>query len=146
MVSQSQVNVVFGLEGTVNEIMVLNEKYDVEYNPVYWPYMDFGWPSHQEHIAKLCDDMHALDDILQTQSMMCFMTAFRHWVRDTSIPKAEFTFPVSRFLFIGMLRDWIATGAWPYNRPCVQQYVGKSQSCMVISGRLIVHAPVFRIL
>ena len=33
-------------------------------------------------------------------------------------------------------------GAWPYNRPCAQQYVGKSQSCMVISGRLIVHAPV----
>ena len=32
------------------------------------------------------------------------------------------------------------TGAWPYNRPCAQQYVGKSQSCMVISGRLIVHA------
>ena len=33
------------------------------------------------------------------------------------------------------------TGAWPYNRPCAQQYVCKSQSCMVISGRLIVHAP-----
>ena len=32
------------------------------------------------------------------------------------------------------------TGAWPYNRPCAQQYVGKSQSCMFISGRLIVHA------
>ena len=29
----------------------------------------------------------------------------------------------------------------PYHRPCAQQYVGKSQSCMVISGRLIVHAP-----
>ena len=27
------------------------------------------------------------------------------------------------------------TGAWPYNRPCAQQYVGKSQSCMVTSGR-----------
>ena len=25
---------------------------------------------------------------------------------------------------------------------CAQQYVGKSQSCMVISGRLSVHAPV----
>ena len=35
-----------------------------------------------------------------------------------------------------------ATGAFPYNRPCAQQYVGKSQSCMVISGRLIVHAHV----
>ena len=34
------------------------------------------------------------------------------------------------------------TGACPYNRPCAQQYVGKSQSCIVISGRLIVHAPV----
>eukprot|EP01048_Picozoa_sp_COSAG05_P019018 COSAG05_NODE_2892_length_2535_cov_2.408867_5_plen_172_part_00 len=34
------------------------------------------------------------------------------------------------------------TGACPYNRPCAQQYVGKYQSCMVISGRLIVHAPV----
>eukprot|EP01048_Picozoa_sp_COSAG05_P019165 COSAG05_NODE_2943_length_2479_cov_1.322269_1_plen_256_part_00 len=34
------------------------------------------------------------------------------------------------------------TGAWPYNRPCAQQYVGKYQSCMFISGRLIVHAPV----
>ena len=33
-------------------------------------------------------------------------------------------------------------GAWPYNRPCAQQYVGKYQSCMVRSGRLIVHAPV----
>ena len=32
------------------------------------------------------------------------------------------------------------TGACPYNRPCAQQYVGKSQSCMVISGRLLVHA------
>ena len=27
-----------------------------------------------------------------------------------------------------------AAGAWPYNRPCAQQYVGKSQSCMVISA------------
>ena len=35
-----------------------------------------------------------------------------------------------------------ATGACGYNRPCAQQYVGKSQACMVISGRLIVHAPV----
>ena len=34
------------------------------------------------------------------------------------------------------------TGACPYNRPCAHQYAGQSQSCMVISGRLIVHAPV----
>ena len=34
------------------------------------------------------------------------------------------------------------TGACPYNRPCAQQYIGKYQSCMVISGRLIVRAPV----
>ena len=34
------------------------------------------------------------------------------------------------------------TGAWRYNRPCAQQYVGKSQSCMVTSGRLFRHAPV----
>ena len=40
------------------------------------------------------------------------------------------------------LHDAITTGACPYNRPCAQQYVGKSQSCMVISGRLIGHAPV----
>ena len=33
-------------------------------------------------------------------------------------------------------------GACTLNRPCAQQYVGKSQSCMVISGRLMVHAPV----
>ena len=33
-------------------------------------------------------------------------------------------------------------GACTINRPCAQQYVGKSQSCMVISGRLLVHAPV----
>ena len=39
------------------------------------------------------------------------------------------------------LAMYIATGAWPYNRPCAQQYVGKSQSCMVISGRLIVLSP-----
>ena len=32
------------------------------------------------------------------------------------------------------------TGACTINRTCAQQYVGKSQSCMVISGRLIVHA------
>ena len=32
------------------------------------------------------------------------------------------------------------TGACPYNLPCAQEYVGKSQSCRVISGRLIVHA------
>ena len=37
---------------------------------------------------------------------------------------------------------WQHTGACGYNRPCAHQYVGKSQSCMVISGRLIVHAPV----
>ena len=29
--------------------------------------------------------------------------------------------------------------ALPSHRPCAQHYVGKSQSCMVISGRLIVH-------
>eukprot|EP01048_Picozoa_sp_COSAG05_P033423 COSAG05_NODE_13390_length_432_cov_0.933934_2_plen_67_part_01 len=40
------------------------------------------------------------DDILQTQSMMCFMTAFHHWVRDTSIPKAVSEFPVPRHLFL----------------------------------------------
>ena len=34
------------------------------------------------------------------------------------------------------------TGACTINRPCAQQYIGKSQSCMVMSGRLIVHAPV----
>ena len=34
------------------------------------------------------------------------------------------------------------TGACTINRPCAQQYVGKSQSCMFISGRLIPHAPV----
>ena len=28
------------------------------------------------------------------------------------------------------------TGAWPYNSPCAQQYVGKSQSCMVTSAFL----------
>lgn len=35
-----------------------------------------------------------------------------------------------------------AAGAWQYNQPCAQQYVDKYQSCMVISGRLISHAPV----
>ena len=39
-------------------------------------------------------------------------------------------------------RHQLTTGACTINRPCAQQYVGKSQSCMVISGRLIVHAPV----
>ena len=35
------------------------------------------------------------------------------------------------------------TGAWvPDNPPYAQQYVGKSQSCMVTSGRVIVHAAV----
>ena len=38
--------------------------------------------------------------------------------------------------------DLLHTGACTINRICAQQYVGKSQSCMVISGRLIVHAPV----
>ena len=38
------------------------------------------------------------------------------------------------------------TGACTINRPCAQQYVGKYQSCMVISGRLIVHAPAFALL
>ena len=36
--------------------------------------------------------------------------------------------------------DWVTfeeSGACTINRPCAQQYVGKSQSCMVISGRLI---------
>ena len=33
-----------------------------------------------------------------------------------------------------------STGACGYNRPCAQQYVVKYQSCMVISGRLSVHA------
>ena len=36
------------------------------------------------------------------------------------------------------------TGACTIKRPCAQQYVGKSKSCMVISGRLIAHAPVDR--
>ena len=38
----------------------------------------------------------------------------------------------------GMFGPFEPTGACPYNRPCAQQYVGKSQSGMVISGRLIV--------
>ena len=36
----------------------------------------------------------------------------------------------------------LPTGACTINQPCAQQYAGKYQSCMVISGRLIVHAPV----
>ena len=43
---------------------------------------------------------------------------------------------------IGYNEESLLTGACTINRPCAQQYVGKSQSCMVISGRLIVHAPV----
>ena len=35
--------------------------------------------------------------------------------------------------------SFMAKGACTINRPCAQQYVGKSQSCMVISGRLIPH-------
>ena len=30
----------------------------------------------------------------------------------------------------------MGTGACVYNRPCAHQYVGKSQSCMVLTGRL----------
>ena len=33
------------------------------------------------------------------------------------------------------------TGACTINRPCAQQYVGKSQSSMVTSGQLFRHAP-----
>ena len=33
-----------------------------------------------------------------------------------------------------------STGACGYNRPCAHQYIGKSQSCMVENGRLILHA------
>ena len=36
------------------------------------------------------------------------------------------------------------TGAWPYHRPCAQQYVGKSQSCMVTSA-IKVHSPRTRV-
>ena len=36
--------------------------------------------------------------------------------------------------YIGHDEGGQLTGACPYNRPCAQQYVGKSQSCMVISG------------
>eukprot|EP01048_Picozoa_sp_COSAG05_P029896 COSAG05_NODE_10086_length_583_cov_8.665289_1_plen_63_part_00 len=36
----------------------------------------------------------------------------------------------------------VNTGAWQYNRPCAQQYVGKYQSRMAIRGRLIPDAPV----
>ena len=32
---------------------------------------------------------------------------------------------------------WGKYGAWPYNRPCAQQYAGKSLPCMVVSGRLV---------
>ena len=48
--------------------------------------------------------------------------------------------PVPLYSF--RLGDVNLTGACPYNRPCAQKFVGKSQSCMVISGRLIIHAPV----
>ena len=37
-------------------------------------------------------------------------------------------------------------GACTINRPCAQQYVGKYQSCMVISGRFIVHAAAVELL
>ena len=43
-------------------------------------------------------------------------------------------------LLLLLLLSVFHTGACPYSRPCAQQYVGKSHSCMVISGRLIVHA------
>ena len=41
-----------------------------------------------------------------------------------------------------MMPSPLHTSAWRYSRPCAQKYVGKHQSCMVTSGRFIVHAPV----
>ena len=49
-----------------------------------------------------------------------------------------------RNAYHGCRRQWRGTGACTINRPCAQKYVVKSQSCMVTSGRLIVHAPVQR--
>ena len=48
--------------------------------------------------------------------------------------------PPDRLVAVELGAELGSTGACTINRPCAQQYVGKSQSCMVISGRLSVHA------
>ena len=54
-------------------------------------------------------------------------------------------FPTPLYLHVSScvcIRECSLAHLSAFARPCAQQYVGKYQSCMVMSGRLIVHAPV----
>jgi predicted RND superfamily exporter protein len=82
--NKAQVNIIFGLQGTMSEPdrLVAIAEDDPVGAPDYWQStFDLSDPATQEHVANVCDGLAGLDNVLQVQSMECFMTDFRDWVK-----------------------------------------------------------------
>jgi predicted RND superfamily exporter protein len=116
--NKAVVNFVFGMEGIAEEIGTVTNVEDGSgtfarkkaVKPLYWPHFNFAEPAMQTHIAEFCDHLYALDDVLQSQSLMCFMTDFRKWVNDNT----PLSFPVHQGLFLQYLRRWLSTDGGKY--------------------------------
>ena len=67
-------------------------------------------PTAQAHIAKVCDELMTFSEIIQTQSLMCFMLDFRDWINKRS----TYNFPVEANSFLPLLKDWLATEGGKY--------------------------------
>eukprot|EP01043_Picozoa_sp_COSAG02_P035411 COSAG02_NODE_2535_length_8585_cov_3.664624_3_plen_830_part_00 len=140
--NKASVDIVFGLEGIVDEadIIAIEGGEEPVGEPVYWPNLaglgfDISHIQAQQHIADMCDSLAALDDVLQVQSLMCFMTDFRDWVLlgcpgdsasecpcggDGEDRACSFPVPPSAFLNTGrtggLLKTWLALDGGKYFR------------------------------
>ena len=138
--NKAEINIIYGLEGTVTEspaIVDIAAGEEAVGNPDYWPAFDMGHPLAQQHIADVCDSLSSLDNILQSQSMMCFMSDFRDWVvagcgnvgddecpcdRDAygvPVDPACKLFPVPKTAFLnqesgGLLKKWLRLDGGKY--------------------------------
>ena len=134
--NKALVDIVFGLDGILEDtdIISIDGEEEPVGTPVYWggEFFDVSTVAAQQHIADMCDSLAALDDVLQVQSMMCFMTDFRGWVQ-SGCPRAPedevcpctggvCSFPVPRDSFLnagatgGLLKSWLKLDGGKYFR------------------------------
>jgi hypothetical protein len=161
--NKAVVDIVFGLEGTVEEsdaIVFADEGQEPVGEPVYWPVFDISQVGAQQHIAEMCDSLASLDDVLQVQSLMCFMTDFRDWVKagcggvndgsagtDLCPQDADgaYTFPVPPTSFLnsqtgGLLKSWLRLDGGKYFRHIgFARHASQGHATRVNFARISVH-------
>ena len=112
--NKAEVAIVFGLQGTFEDTSNPNSAVDDDatlHTPEYFATLNFASPSVQTSIVNLCEDLSALANVVQTQSIMCFMSDFRDWRH----ARGE-TFPVPSYLFLSKFKEWLSTDGGQYFR------------------------------